>query len=868
MRTNRDRILEYLEKTEREHKENYRGSTTQEMEEALGMKRCNISTQLNRMTEEGILKKSGTRPVYYRLKTADAQDEHLSFRALVGKDGSLKNAVQLAKAAVLYPERPLHILLTGVAGTGKTSFGKEIFAFCEEIKRFSADVKWKEINCQYYRENETGLLQELETSSGKHLLLNHLQVLNHNHQVAIFRYFQEKEQLAERMIVCAADVENPTELPEIVTEWFPVQIGIPRLAERGFRERFQLISSFFMEEAEKMGRTIKLNSELLYCLMLYPCAGELRQLGNDIRVGCANAYVREFQSSVQELHAYIYDFPIQIRNGLLKWKQFHEQIEEIIPRDYSYAYSATALNRLAAVKGKEEKNIYTLIEKKEKELRKQGMEEEEINELINDELTDTLKELQSIYGEKKLDRESLAKIVDSRITSMVDQFLMYAGGKTGKAYPDATFYGICLHLSAFLEKTGDPRRISEETLVETMEGYKDEYRLCLEFAEKIEKEFQVPVPIEETVILTMFLGTKDREEQEKKRPVVLIAMHGSSAASSICSVVNALSVNRNTYAFDFPLDMSTEQAYHLFVKKIQEIHGENGILLLHDTGSIKTIAGLAMQNTGIPIRCIEVPFTLVALECSQKAGMNTDLEEAYRGVLESCQNTLPFMRESYRKLEQDKVILTLCMTGQGGAVQIKKYIEKNAELQDIQIIPLAISDQKFLLGKINAILKEHEIVCMIGTYDPGIYNIPFISVAKLFETPIEKLSLLLSLPETELSAPVDYEAIYEYLQESLPDLDINRLKRHLPRVVARIKKSAGGLNEDQELGMFMHLACSVSRLKAGEVIGTNSRKNQIISGNKKLYTEMVENLKPLEQAFGICYSDDEIASLIEICKRI
>ena len=133
MRTNRDRILEYLEKTEREHKENYRGSTTQEMEEALGMKRCNISTQLNRMTEEGLLKKSGTRPVYYRLKTADAQDEHLSFRALVGKDGSLKNAVQLAKAAVLYPERPLHILLTGVAGTGKTSFGKEIFAFCEEI---------------------------------------------------------------------------------------------------------------------------------------------------------------------------------------------------------------------------------------------------------------------------------------------------------------------------------------------------------------------------------------------------------------------------------------------------------------------------------------------------------------------------------------------------------------------------------------------------------------------------------------------------------------------------------------------------------------------------------------------------------------
>ena len=370
------------------------------------------------------------------------------------------------------------------------------------------------------------------------------------------------------------------------------------------------------------------------------------------------------------------------------------------------------------------------------------------------------------------------------------------------------------------------------------------------------------------MILTMFLCVPEEEQSGAGKPVVLIAMHGNSAASSICNVVNALAANQNTYAFDFPLDMTTENAYHLFVDKVREIHRGSGILLLHDTGSIKTIAGLAMQNTGISIRCIEVPFTLIALECSQKAGLSADLEEAYQGILESCQNTLPFMRENYQQVEQDKVILTLCMTGQGGALQIKKYIEKNMELRGIQVIPLAVSDPKFLLGKVNSILQEHEIICMVGTYNPEIYNIPFISVAKLFETPAEKLPLLLAIPENELPVQVDYEAIYEYLQESLPDLDISRLKRHLPRAVARIKRSAGGLNEAQELGMFMHLACSVSRLKSGGTIGENRRKNQIISGNKKLYSDLVEILKPLESAFDIHYSDDEIASLIEISKRI
>ena len=92
MKTNRDMILSYLRKAERKSGEEYAGSTTQELADALGIKRCNISTQLNRMTEEGLLMKSSSRPVFYRLKKEDTGEESQAFRELAGSSGSLKNA--------------------------------------------------------------------------------------------------------------------------------------------------------------------------------------------------------------------------------------------------------------------------------------------------------------------------------------------------------------------------------------------------------------------------------------------------------------------------------------------------------------------------------------------------------------------------------------------------------------------------------------------------------------------------------------------------------------------------------------------------------------------------------------------------------
>lgn len=46
------------------------------------------------------------------------------------------------------------------------------------------------------------------------------------------------------------------------------------------------------------------------------------------------------------------------------------------------------------------------------------------------------------------------------------------------------------------------------------------------------------------------------------------------------------------------------------------------------------------------------------------------------------------------------------MNGEGGAIQIKKYLEDSLELQDIDIVPLSMNNHKELLFKINELRKR------------------------------------------------------------------------------------------------------------------------------------------------------------------
>jgi len=95
------------------------------------------------------------------------------------------------------------------------------------------------------------------------------------------------------------------------------------------------------------------------------------------------------------------------------------------------------------------------------------------------------------------------------------------------------------------------------------------------------------------------------------------------------------------------------------------------------------------------------------------------------------------------ELTKDKrVILTLCITGEGTAIRIKNLIEKMLPgiQEKVQIIPLGIMDNEDISERIEKIKEEYTVSAIVGSVDPKDSSIPFISLEEIIRgTGVEML---------------------------------------------------------------------------------------------------------------------------------
>lgn len=885
--TKKDEVFDYMVMCAQKCGTEDKVFNTQELAEELQMQRSNLSTLLNDLVMEGKLEKLQGRPVPYRIanRPGSGSSEESCFKELLGYNGSLKNVTRLAKAAILYPEHSLNTLIVGPGGSGKTYFAYLMYRFAKEKGVIADDAPFIRFNCRYYEGQDEEIRislfgrssndceSALQKARGGILVVDHIDLLPVRARDMLLELLEDEgKNSRDTILICAVNDNAKQSLLHAYAAKFSVRIDLPSLKARRLEERFALVQNFFVEEAARMDKPVKVNAELLRCMLLCRCENNVKQLKSDIKIGCANAYVREFNENTDELYIYMNDMPSIVRQGLLYYKDFYDEVEGLIPKNYSYAFSKTATIERTLEKnenpGEERESIYDMIDRKAAELRGRGITDKEASSIINAELEYDMKQLVHRMNGKSVNRESLLKIVDRRIVAMVEEFLREASLRFGRVYPESIFYGLCLHLSATLERANVVQRLSNSRVMETVENHREEYAFCMKFSTEVEREFNVQLSIDEVVFITMFICNNTIYDKPVNKPVILLAMHGRSTASSMADVVNSLVKGNNTYAFDMPLSMDMHEAYNELKARIMEVDKGQGILLLYDMGSLRTMAEMIMRECGVRIRMLEMPGALIALDSSRKASCLTSLDELYDKVAKTFQDSYQQMTESYARQCKHKIIITLCMSGKGAAVSMKSYLEKHIQMEEVDIIPLAISDRKQLLGEVNRLRQEQEILYVIGTYDPQLHGIPFISVTRLFDTPVDKLDVLLAVSNVEAIAQVDYDAIYAYLSEQLEGLDMKKLRNYLPKAIARIKRAAHGLSQDQELGLFLHIACAIQRMLMKGKMPVTMNRDSLIGRNKRLYNDLRDILQTLEKAFGIRFSDDELAYIIAIIKQI
>lgn len=847
MKSNKEKVYDFI----RLHSEgeNEAGVSTVYIAEAMELQRTNVSSILNQLVKESRICKSEGRPVLYR--TIDGGKERAGdcFSDLIGCEGSLKRVIQLAKAAVLYPQRSLNTLLIGARGTGKSRLAKRMYRFAVDRGIIDGEAPYLHIDCHDYLSNdrlETELEEIWRTAENGVVFLDNVQFLSSRARKKVLEYIQSPMRNYAVLVSCT-DREQLAD--EFLAE-FPVQLELPTLAQRPLAERMEMIKRLFSKEAVRIQRPLVVRGELMSCLLLYECEANYYQLTGDIKIGCANAYVREYRND-GEIALFVSDFSNNVRRGLL---QYRKEADAMIDFDQRFLFDGDKVS----VSRPEDGTLYDRLNKKASELKATGLGEDEINMLLSVEVERAFGEYQKKLVRDVADKKQLEMLVDARLIGIVEEFLRHAEHELDRSFSNSVLYGLCLHINSAVNGKREMGQPDKKRLAEMLVYHKAEYLLGEELAEQITKTFQVAFPVEEVLFLSMFLCAREPETARTGRPVLLLAFYGEGIASAIAKTISGVTQLDNVFSFEITCGRASAELYRKLKEYLATIEQGKGVLVLYDSSFLGEMLTQLEGELNILIRQIPMPVATLGIELARRTLTEDDPDRLLRYAVKGIGAPGGWCR-SY--------IVTLCTTGKGGAEELKNYIERYGQLQDTEVVPLSISDRTVLEGSLRHLMESGIIRCVIGTFDPKLFSIPFISISEVFGTRKEHLPKLLSL-EKEAKTRIDYEAMFDYLEEQLVHTDMTKLKKVLPEVMREMNDTLGELTLDAEAGLLIHIACCIDRLQGKEPVAANPKKKAVLMKYEKEFRQLLKIVKPLERTFRIIINDDEIANILTIIYQL
>lgn len=876
MKSNKVKVFEFIQEYSiNQSVDEYPKLTTQYLSEQLDMQRTNLSSILNQLVKEGKIIKTNSRPVLYQLVDSQLTKQD-DFEGLIGYDQSLSEAVLLAKAAILYPQSSPHILITGQSGSGVKYFVKNIYNFAIKSKILKNNAPFTVFDCKTFIENpmiinemlfgdekKIGLIHE--TNKGM-LLIKNVELLSGYQRTMLFSIITNNKMISNKYIelprdykcimICSMTSDSPQEIYDLYRNKMDFVIELMPLSKRPLKERFAFLELFLKQEAKKLDRIIEVNISILHSLLLYEVKDNIRGLKNDIHTGVANCYVREHDANHHTIELLLSDFPNYVRKGMIYYKTSKEQIDEIIPGDCKFAFTKNEVLKNRAREN--DSNIYQAIDIKKRELKKQNVSEEQINDFVSLQLHQDFQKYFNELSNRVSNQEQLTKIVSMKLVGLVASFINKAANELGVEYQEAVLYGLCLHINASLIKVSNKQRLANEEIKRMIDLYPKHYHLAKEFVHEIEEEFRVKMNIDE-IIFTMLFILSESMPVTSKHVVTLIAMHGDSSASSIVNVVNALAMHNNTYAYDLPLDKSMDDAYEDLKEQIVKIDQGKGIILIYDMGSIRTMAESIAFETKIEIKYLEMPVTLIGVTSSNKASNNDSVDEIYEYLQTKFKDIKYFRKQS------DKKVLVIISKEQTEIVRLKSYLSDHFDLSDVTVHVIENNEANHLYNEINVIANEGKIIGIIGDGRPNLAQFPFIWVKQLEQKKAKTLEEIFIEEDKEHD---DINEIFEYLKDQFNEIDIDGVKGYLMDFIESLTTVLDtALSEDQQIGLVVHLVCLIDRISRNQPPIVNFIASNIILNHGMLVNKVKELLVPLEMVLNISISDAEIATIISIVKK-
>ncbi|MHC5269019.1 sigma-54-dependent transcriptional regulator [Enterococcus sp. LJL98] len=922
MSKRREVIYEYFIHRKRED-QNDEGITTLEVSEQLKFQRTNVSKDLNELVRLGKLMKTKTRPVKYYLVeasktarldvegqvTADAFErkelpvEHQHFFAqedafthLIGYRGSLKNAVEQAKASILYPPKGLDCLITGPTGSGKTYFAHLMFQYAKERQMVEASKKLVVFNCADYAHNPELLMSYLfgyvegaftgaekersglidEANEGI-LFLDEVHRLPPEGQEMIFylmdhglynRLGEVGKNRQANVRVIGATTENPSSaLLATFLRRIPIHIQLPSFEKRTPQEKMELIQMMVAQEATRIKRRISLTEEVIRALIGSVTFGNIGQLKSSVQLVCARGFLNHMQH--EQIDLSLADLPEGIRAGLRSLTSRREMSmglagylpnqlivdpDQELSNPYSDSYELPY-------------NLYDIIGNKAAFLRSDGVDQETINHFISTDINIHLQSFYKDHGFSFSTENKLSEFVDAKVIAVTHQIYQHVQEHLPVHAQQNFIYGMSLHIASFLKKfeLGEERSIHSNIRL-MVSDYPLEFQLAQEVQQLIADFFRIELPEDETYYLAALLISLRHSPSDGKIGLI-IAAHGNSTASSMAEVARQLLELEQVFALDMPLDMSPKIAFAKMKEMVLQADQGSGVLLLVDMGSLAHFDEKLESETGVTVRTLDMVSTPIVLEAVRKAetlGLTLDdLVESLQGfqgysLLKEIQAA-----QAPAIVDRPQAILAICASGEGTAQYLKEQLEHALEDKGITHVEVLTESVLSIARRIPEIQKDYQLLAVTGVMNPQI-DVPFLSLEAFFQADLGELltNLLLgeALPEeVPLESLEAREVCLSYLEENILFLNPAKVIDVLWEAATSLCDHWYGKKKQWhfQIHFTMHVAGVLERLLLRQPLsGTKEEKAQV--QRHPHYTVLKEGLHEIETAFHLEFPEIEL----------
>ncbi|MCM8709848.1 sigma 54-interacting transcriptional regulator [Clostridium sp. SYSU_GA19001] len=864
------------------------GIDAQTLASMIGMTRSNVSYELNALYKEGKVCKSSGRPVLFFIpKRKNNSYKESKLDQLKKKNICLTKAIEQMKAAILYPPKGIPSLLLGDTGVGKSMFASLMYEYSVDMGVRAENSPYIVFNCADYSNNPQLLTSQLfgvkkgaytgaesdrigliEKANGGILFLDEIHRLPPEGQEILFTFLDTgtfrrigdyEVRKSDVLIICATTEDPGSSLLKTFTRRIPMIIKIPSLKERSLEERLYLIKNFFKQESVKLNREIYVSLNTMRAFLSYDCPNNVGQLKSDVQLICAKAYSEFLTNMKSDVRINSAGLPHYIKEGLYKEKEHRVLWNKLVGEEIEYFKFTSSPESSEDIINNNGNSIYTIIDQKLKSLRSQGIADIAIENILENDIFRYFDNNISGISED-LNKKSLMSIIDKDILDCIDKVIYYLSSTLKRNFNNNMYTALALHINTLIKRVLCNKPITNPKLTKIMELYPKEFAAAFGAKEIIEKHIRHSIADDEAGFLTIFLLPEEEinNKNKEKVKVVLIA-HGEATATSMADVANKLLGENYVIGINAPIDVSPLEILDKFRKLVAEDTNSAGYLLLVDMGSLTTFGNTIESEFNIPVKVIPLVSTLHVLEAARKALLGFSLDNIYKEVLQV--NSYFEMNRIHMETKNNskKVsIITACLTGEGGSVALKSFLNNNLKYDKdlFEIITLNCLDKNYFKQRLMNIQEKKEILFIVTSFFVDIdipqYNMYDVINLKI----IDELQETVDLKTTLIKMP-------QILKENIMNLDGEELCIDVMNTIKRFEsKLEVKLKDEKLIGLVMHIALLVSKLKNGDNSVDYPKKSEFIMKYTNIYNKIKETCDLLCSKYCVDITDSEICYMM------